>query len=151
MGGITLKKETQWVKKSAKELDIPENASVMYFTPTKQAGKYNRWNKHTHMDHSEERIREIAAGAYGNGSGYIWRRITFSEYVNQGKLTGVISYKLEEELPPVTKFDEAGKKNRKLYFELVNCKHKETRTDMYGAGCNKDYETTCRKCGELVI
>lgn len=71
MGGIPLKKETQWVKKSAKELDIPENASVMYFTPTKQAGKYNRWNKHTHMDHSEERIREIAAGACGNGSGYI--------------------------------------------------------------------------------
>lgn len=59
-----------------------------------------------------------------------------SEYVNQGKLTGVTSHKLEEELPPVTKFDEAGKKNRKLYFELVNCKYKETRTDMYGAGCS---------------
>lgn len=135
--------------KEHQSITIPEDASIFYVTPTYMA-YHNKDQTHVYRDKDEAKVRRFAAGGSGNGSGYIYRLVLFTHYVKDGPLMGYGSYKLEEELEPVTEFDPQGLKRRERYLELVNCKHEKTRTTMYGAGCQKDYETTCVKCGKYI-
>lgn len=125
--------------------DYPSNARIRYGTPSFRSGTTDLiW-----VD-TEEKARQIAAGNGGNGSGLIVRRIRYDTYSSGNTWTSRGSTEIEEELAPVTEFNEDGKLRRKRHLEIINCKHKDVRTFMRGAGCQKWDETICSNCGRHV-
>lgn len=137
------------LKRESKLPKIPDDAIVQYLVPTWQAGKNNSPSQCISLP-TEEKAREYAASGMSNGSGHILKRTSFYTYYLNGSVSGSAKVTLDEELKPVTNFDETGQNRHRNYLELINCKHSNTRSVMEGAGCSKDYSIFCRDCGDLV-
>jgi hypothetical protein len=128
------------------QLDIPNDAIVLYGTP--------RWSKGSLQDHnswywyeSEEDIRRIARGASGNGSGLVSKKVKYwaFERGDSWQLSTDVVY--IEELEPVTDFDDSGISRRTKYLTDIACTHSETKATKSGAGCQTWVEITCADCG----